>query len=367
MSVNQKKEGAVSFEDIIQDFTFEVPGVQEEETIETTELDFSEQEEEKEVEQKEVVEEKKPEVQEQLKVEEQPEESTFFKLTKKLIDSGKWSDAEIEDEEGNTVKLSEYKNLSEDEYFELLEQQKEAEKEEITSKYLKADDADEDKKRIANIVLNGGDLKEIFQSPEQLIKPFDESLGWDLDNEEHQYSIVYQQYLAQGLSKERAKLNADADLKELTLDTKAAEIVQYHQKAYSEKLQKIETDLVAEREAERERLKTYKTQLSKEYKEQKLPETLSKRLIDLATKENSDGELLIDEMYNKVMQDPKEAKEVILFLADREAYLKTKMLETKKEVELTTFKKFNLIKDKAKKAPQEEKTETEFTFEIPVI
>ena len=48
MSVNQKKEGAVSFEDIIQDFTFEVPGVQEEETIETTELDFSEQEEEKE-------------------------------------------------------------------------------------------------------------------------------------------------------------------------------------------------------------------------------------------------------------------------------------------------------------------------------
>ena len=57
MSVNQKKEGAVSFEDIIQDFTFEVPGVQEEETIETTELDFSAQEEEKEVEQKEVVEE----------------------------------------------------------------------------------------------------------------------------------------------------------------------------------------------------------------------------------------------------------------------------------------------------------------------
>ena len=37
------------------------------------------------------------------------------------------------------------------------------------------------------------------------------------------------------------------------------------------------------------------------------------------------------------------------------------------EEELTTFKKFNLIKDKAKKAPQEEKTETEFTFEIPVI
>ena len=126
MSVNQKKEGAVSFEDIIQDFTFEVPGVQEEETIETTELDFSEQE--KEVEQKEVVEEKKPEVQEQLKVEEQPEESAFFKLTKKLIDSGKWSDAEIEDEEGNTIKLSEYKNLSEEEYFELLEQQKEAER-----------------------------------------------------------------------------------------------------------------------------------------------------------------------------------------------------------------------------------------------
>ena len=62
------------------------------------------------------------------------------------------------------------------------------------------------------------------------------------------------------------------------------------------------------------------------------------------------------------MQDPKEAKEVILFLADREAYLKTKMLETKKEVELTTFKKFNLIKDKTKKAPQEGKLPIKNSF-----
>jgi len=110
----------------------------------------------------------------------------------------------------------------------------------------------------------------------------------------------------------------------------------------------------------------YSPKNKQKYKEQKLPEPLTKRLVDLATKENTAGELLIDELYNKVMQDPKEAQEIILFLADKEAYLKSKMFETKNKANVDTFRTISLIpRDKAKKVPQEEETAGDFTFEIP--
>lgn len=361
MPIKNQKEGAISFEELQTDFTFDLP-IQEEEkelATETTELNFEKEEETKVVE--EIITEEKEEKAEPK------EETAFFKIAKKLIASGKWSDANIEDEDGNTIKLSEYSHLTEEEYIDLVEKQKSFDDEELTSKYIKADGADEDKKRIANIVLNGGDLKEIFQSPEQMVKPFSEELGWDLDNEDHQASIVYQHFLSQGMTKKQAEGLVKTAQEDLELDVQAKQIVNFHQSNYTEKLKTIEADLLSEKQAEAERIKTYRTELSKIYKEQKLPEPLTKRLVDLATKENTTGELLIDELYNKVMQDPKEAQEIILFLADKEAYLKNKMFETKNKANVETFRTISLIpRDKVKKAPQEEETENEFKFEIPV-
>lgn len=357
------KEGAINFSDIASDFVFDVPTEEAEQEAEVaTELDFTPAAEEKE----EV--ETPPTTTETVEINTELEETPFYKLTKKLIDSGKWSDANIEDEEGNAVKLSEYKNLTEDEYIELAEKQKSFEQEELESKYIKAEGVDEDKKRIANIVLNGGNLKEIFQSEQAIVKPFSEELGWDLDNEEHQASIVYQHFLSQGMTEKQATSLVKAAQEELNLDTQAKQIVNFHQNTYTEKLKTIEAELLAEKEAEKERVKGYRTELSKLYKQQDLPETLTKRLVDLATKENTAGELLIDELYNKVMQDPKEAQEVILFLADKEAYLKSRMFETKKKANVETFRTISLIpRDKTKKAPQEEESVGDLIFEVPTI
>lgn len=361
------KEGAINFSDIASDFVFDIPAEEAEQEVEVaTELDFTPpatEEQNEEAIPSTTTETKKEEV---VEINTELEETPFYKLTKKLIDSGKWSDANIEDEEGNSVKLSEYKNLTEDDYIELAEKQKTFELEELESKYIKAEGVDEDKKRIANIVLNGGDLKEIFQSPQAMTKPFSEELGWDLDNEEHQASIVYQHFLSQGMTEKQATSLVKAAQEEVNLDAQAKQIVDFHQKNYAEKLKTIESDLLAEKEAEKERVKGYRTELSKLYKQQDLPEPLTKRLVDLATKENTTGELLIDELYNKVMQDPKEAQEVILFLADKEAYLKSKMFETKKKANVETFRTISLIpRDKTKKAPQEEESTGDLIFEVP--
>jgi hypothetical protein len=360
------KEGAVTFEDIMTDFKFDMPTKEVEEKPEVpSELTF-EKETEEEVEKAEDIKPEKEEVKQELPKKE--EETTFYKLTKKLIEEGKWSDANIEDEDGNSVKLSEYKNLTQEEYLDILEKQKEFEKEEIELKYIKTDGADETKKRIANIVLNGGDLKEIFRDESEMSRPFTSESGWDLDNETHQASIVYQHFLSQGMSKKQAESLVKAAQEDLNLDTQAQQIVEFYQKNFDDNLKKAEADVIAEKESERERLKTYKSELSKIYKEQKLPETLTKKLVDLATKENTDGELLIDELYNKVMQDPKEAQEVILFLADRKAYMESRMYETKKATQTESFRTISLIpRDKVKKAQKEEETTGDLIFEIPPL
>jgi len=361
MNTENHKEGAISFDDIALDFSFDLPeeGKKEDVILESTELSFDEPEKNEEEE------EVKKEVDEKP-IEKVSKANAFFDITKKLIDSGKWADALIEDKDGNEIKLSEYTDLTEDEYINLLEQQQESEKEELKNKYLPTDDADETRKKIASIVLKGGDLKEIFQNPDAMIKPFSEDLGWDLDNEQHQASIVYQHFLSQGMTEKQAKSLVEAAREELNLDTQAQQIVDFHQKNYDAKLVKIEQDLIAEKEAEKERAKVYKNDLAKIYKEQKLPDTLTKKLVDLATKENEQGELLIDELYNKIMQDPKEAQEVILFLGDRDKYLQSRMLETKRSTQVDTFKKWSLLpKDKAKKPLTEENVNEDFAFDLP--
>lgn len=360
------KEGAISFDDLQEGFIFETPTdeIIEEETPKNGEFQFEEEPKETEDNTEEKKTEEKPDV-EEVKPEtlEVAEKNPYFEITKKLIDSGKWDDAIVD---GKDIKLSEYADITEEEYFDLLEQQKKGSEEELEEKYLKAEGVDEDKKRIASIVLNGGDLKEIFQSPQAMVKPFSEELGWNLDDEQHQASIVYQHFLSQGMTEKQAQSLVKAAQEDLNLDVQAQQIVDFHQKNYSEKLKKIEQDLVAEKEAEKERIKTYRSDLLKQYREDKLPDTLTKRLVDLATKESENGSLLIDEIYDKVMKDPKEAKEVILFLADKDKYLESKMAEVKNKTQVETFKTIKLTPtDRSKKAGQEKEETVEIDFILP--
>lgn len=363
MSTENQTKTEISFDELQETFAFTIPGQEEikaeVEDVELTDVDLSKGSEEEEI--------ATPPAAEEAKTEIKVSDNFYVNLLKKNLEKGLWEDVIIEEGE-DSFKLSELDNLSEEEYFKLLEDQETLKKEDLKDKTITVDGLSEEKRLLIEIVKNGGDLKEIFKDPSQMQKPFDSALGWDLDNEEHQYAIVYQQYKAQGLSEERAKLNADADLKELTLDTKAQEIVEFHQKAFDEKLKKVNADLIEEKKKEQEELTTYKKSLTKMYKEDNLPEALSKKLVDLATRETDKG-FAVDDIYEQMMKDPEQAKELIFFLADKEKYLQQKTLNTKIKTNAETMRTIKRVSQDREKKPdsQEEERSSGFVFSVPTI
>lgn len=297
----------------------------------------------------------------------EPKKDNFYtSLLKKKLEKGLWEDVIIKEGETET-KLSEIEDLTEEEYLKLEEDQLAIKNEDIKDKYISIDGIAEEKKLILEIVKNGGNLAELFQNEQQLEKPFDESKGWDLNNEQHQESIVYQYYISRGDSPARAKLLMEADKKEFVLDSHAKQIVDFHQKAYSDNLNAINKKLIEDKEVEKENLKVYRTELTKKYKEAKVPEHDIKKLVDAATREDSNGDFAVDTIYETKMKDPVEASELIFFLTNKEQYLQQKMLETKAQTNLTTMRTINRAPKDAqtKVAPKEEKQESGFRFNIP--
>lgn len=362
----------ISFEDIQEGFTFQLPTQEQPSEVEditkvtleptspppppTTEENKEEVKDEKE----EVKEPEPPKT----------ENNNFYtNLVKKNIDKGIWEDVIIKDsEEDEGKKLSEMEDLTEEEYLKLVEDQEEIKKQDLNEKFISVEGLPQEKKLILEIVKNGGDLREIFAEPSQMEMPFDEAKGWNLEDEGHQYHIVLQHYMSQGLSENKAKLLADVDRKEFTLDTKAKEIVDYHQTAFMENLKKVNEDLVKEQLAEQENIKKFRSELNKQYKALNIPEASAKKYVDIATRPTENG-FVVDTLFEEAMKDPIKAADVIFFLTDPEKFLAEKSKGVKAKTLTETMRTINRIpKDAAKKETRtEEKQESsKFTFELPI-
>jgi hypothetical protein len=358
MSENQE----TSFEDLQKEFSFDLPPNLETPPtpveLPTINLELDTEEKEEKIIEEEVKEVKLPTA---------DASSEYSKIVKKFLDNGDWEDAVIKTDEGE-VKISELENITEEEFFNLIADQKAIKDEDVKEKYLPVDGLTEDKKTIIDIIAKGGDLTEIFKSPEQMQKPYDENLGWDLDNEQHQFKIVEDYYIATGIEPKRAKQLAKADMTDMELDVKAKQIVEGYQTAYSENLKKIAQSLEEDKKAEADRLKNYRSELLKTYKEQDIPEALTKKLVDAATRETQDGTFGVDTIYEKLMEDPKQANEIIFFLIDKERYLQEKMKETKKQTQVQNMRVISRIPksvDKKQTTEENEETKKGFTFDLP--
>lgn len=361
-------ETSVSFEDLQKGFSFTPPT--EEPTEKKEELSFEPIKlgtEEPPVEEQTPSEDIPPTGEDKFKpLDLEVKENFYVNLIKKKIEKGLWEDVIIEDGD-KEIKLSEMTDLTEEDYLKFEEDQDAIKKEDVKEKYISIDGISDEKKLLLEIVKNGGNLAEIFQNEQQLEKPFDEAKGWDLNDEKHQESIVYQHYLSLGNSPSRAQLLVAEDKKEFVLDSMAKQIVDFHQKAYSDNLNAINKKLIEDKAAEKENLKVYRSELTKKYKEAQIPEHDIKKLVDAATKEDSNGEFQVDTIYEKIMKDPIEASELIFFLTDKEKYLKQKMLQTKVETNLATMRTIKRApKDAQQKITQkEENTDSVFRFNIP--
>lgn len=297
-------------------------------------------------------EEKKPEVKEETPKEEEPQpqqnkgDSYYGKLATKFLEKGKWQDAEIELEEGKVVKLSELEEMDEELFFQIQENQDKFKDEEIQTNYVSTKGIDENKRKLIEFIKEGGDIKEVYKTPQEAKRPFEDL---NIEDEAIQKSIMLN-YLTQvkELNEEDAKVILGNYEKRGELDGTVNEIVTAYQKDYDNKLESKLEELKTKKTEQAKKDKETTKRLEEIYKESKLDEKLARRLSTLGTKRNKEGDYELDNLYTERLENPEEAAELIFFLNDKEGYLKSKMAATRIATQKENLKSIKLIKTSTK-------------------
>jgi hypothetical protein len=297
--------------------------------------------------------------------------SFYAGLAKKYLEKGRWSkDLAIEDADGNQIPIEEVEDLNEETFFQIEEAVQAEQTEKLEKEYIPVANLDERKKKVIEIVRMGGDLAEIFKTPEQLNNYTNAFAGLDLDNEKVQ-ETVYRNALIQyqGLDAESAQVLVDKAKADFTLDQKAKDFVDRYNKKFDEFVESKTAEIKQRQEDEKKQLAEFKKELSNQYKQYGLSDTLVKSLTSAAVTKKDDG-FEIDSVYEEKMQDPKEAAELVLFLKDKKAYLEMMMKDTKVGEQIKTRKVVKMIPSKktsnSNQGPEGTEGEDEFSFEVEV-
>jgi hypothetical protein len=291
------------------------------------------------------------------KPKENQSDSYYGKLASKFLEKGKWQDAEIEKADGTVIKLSELDDIDEETFFAIEESQSKFNQEDIKKNYIKKGDFDENKLKIIEILKEGGDIKDIFETPEEAKRPFE---NLDLDDEKNQQGVLYN-FLTQ-IQKhdpEDAKVLINNHAKRGTLESKSKEIVEGYQKAYDKKLEDKLEAIREQNKLQQAKDKEFSKKLEEVYGEFHIEPKLAKKFASLGTKRTESGDFELDSVYSEKLEDPKEAAELIYFLVDRESYLKDKMAEVKTNTQKSNLKQIKLLSDKSKKSGKGESVEND--------
>jgi len=252
--------------------------------------------------------------------------SVFRDIALKYIEKGKWSeDLAIEDAEGNVVAVKDLESIDEDTFFQIEEAVKAAKEEGDKDKIISIEGLDERKKNLIDIIKEGGELSDIFKTQEELSQYLSPFHGLDLDDEATQERIYYNALIKYNkLDDDTAQTVVEKAKKDLTLDDKVKIFVDKYNKNFEGYVEKKKSELIASKAEEVKKNVEFKKALTAEYKKFEIKEALSKKLASLATLQK-DGDFEIDSIYSQKMEDPAEAAELMLFLTDKESYLKHKL------------------------------------------
>lgn len=274
-------------------------------------------------------------------VESDDEETNSYSILKFLLDTGELEDLEVfvdDSEEG--ILLSEYKDIDSDTLKTIIEEKRKKDSENLANNSVDLRGVDENQKRLINIIKNSSfeEAKQIFQNELPMREPWSD---YDPLNEQHQ-AIAYKYYLttALGQTEEEANDMVEIAKKNLVLDKKANAVVDKQKENYREALKQKEAELEEKAKKEKEALVQYKNSLKEYYKE--LPLEKAKEFIKVATTKNNDGTTVIDSKFKEVMSDPEKASELIMFLMDKDLFMKNVTAKAKTEQQIDNIKKIRI-------------------------
>lgn len=287
-------------------------------------------------------EEVKPSVEEQIVPKQEtpiPEtNNTFYtSLVQDMLNDGDWVDGEVVLENGETVLVSELKEVTPTLFKELKEAQKKIKDEEFNSKYVSKEGLDDTTLKMIELKKAGGDLTSLIQAEVQYVHPLK---GLDLTDDNVLASIVAQKYSSLGIDSDIIQMKIEKLIKDSQLDLEAQKIIQEVDNNFNAHVEAEKNKAIEQKQKQEENQKAFRKNITDAIKTFDISkDSIVKNLIDKSSKFDENGLTEVDKLYFDSKEIPELHAKVAWLLSDEKAFTEffnsKAKLESKKEVTRT--------------------------------
>lgn len=265
----------------------------------------------------------------------------YKSIITKLVESKLWDGIDaFETEEGEQISFEDM-DIDEDTFIEIFKQKTQEEKTKALENKVSTDGISDFTQKLIEIEKNGGDVQQALESYQRFKNPIE---GLDLSKESDQQAALYLKYQSKGLEDSEIVRIIQGFKSEGVLEEKAVEAKTQIETAFTKQMEAINQQAVERKTQQKEAIKKYRNTLGEELKQFQLNESYKRKLLDLATKEGKDGRFELDNLYSELRKDPAKAAELVLFLTNKEEYLKQVTEVVRRQDKLDTMKTIKLVK-----------------------
>ena len=268
--------------------------------------------------------------------------SDYKSIVKDLISNGVWEPIGAFETEDGEVDFEDM-NIDKDTFVALMKHNQEELKSKLTSSTVSIDGISDFTQKLISIEKHGGNVQQALQAYQTVKQPL-ESI--DVTDVRGQRAICYLRLQQQGITGDEAQDLIETYERKGVLEDKAVVFKEQLDTAFNDWIAKQEEAAIEEDKAYKNSMKAYKSSLNEALKavpEFNLSETHRKKLLDIATKEQQDGSFELDSLIDNHRRNPLDAAELVLFLTDKDTFIKNKSQALLDLERKTALKTINII------------------------
>lgn len=242
------------------------------------------------------------------------------------------------DDNGTVVKFKDLDLSSEDDFTAMVEDLFNKKKEELLAGKEDLTGVSELTKKIIEIDKAGGDVTSVLEASKKILNPISDL---DVSKPEDQ-KVMIAHYLSlryPDMTDDEIKDYVQLQESRGTLATKAEESKKSITDAFDRYTEQERLKAEKDSSEKIEKAKEYRKSLKNSLGAFQLKDEYAKKVIDFATKVNDNGNNPINEKYLQMIKDPEQAADLVLFLYDKDEYIRQKTNDAVKQTARMTFKR----------------------------
>jgi hypothetical protein len=222
----------------------------------------------------------------------------------------------------------------------LIRKHQEDLKEEMKSSSIDVNGVSEFTKKLINIEKHGGNVQQALETYQQVKHPIETI---NLNDPTGQKAMCYLRFKAQGIEDGMAKDLINAYELKGILEEKALESKEQLDVAFNQSIIEQEELAIKQEQDFKAALKTYRGTLDSVLKDQQVSDTHRRKLLDIATKQTPQGDFELDVYIENFRKNPIDAVDLLMFVTNKQEFIKKKADELIKEERKNTLRKVALI------------------------